>query len=125
MKSKKGFTLVEVLAVVIIISILIAIVVPNIFSSVDKAKIKSYNILIETFKDNTKLYISRHQEIVDATILVDGHYLLTLDDLYQDKLIKNPIIDPRTNENISLTKTLLITKDNNNVFVVCYEDEGC
>lgn len=125
MKNKKGFTLVEVLAVVVILGILTAIVVPNIFSSLTKAKTKSYNILIDTIKDNAKLYVSRHQEIVDAAILSDGHYTLTLNDLYQDKLLKVPVTDPRTNEEIPLTKTILITQESSKSFIACYEDEVC
>lgn len=42
MKNKKGFTLVELMGVIIILSILLLIAIPNVTSTLDKAKKETY-----------------------------------------------------------------------------------
>ena len=44
MKNKKGFTLVELLAVIVILAIIIILVVPNVFTAMEKAKKNAFVI---------------------------------------------------------------------------------
>jgi len=126
MKKNKGFTLIEILAVIIILGILSAIILPSIFSGVRKAKENSYDILMGTFEDNAKLYVSRHQEEVDTNLNLYNYYTLTLNDLYEDDLLKEiPIKDPRTDLDVDLTKKIIITRETDESLDVCFEDRGC
>ena len=69
--------------------------------------------------------VSRHKEIFYSAITADRYYRITLNDLYQDKLLKVPVIDPRTNTSIDLNKYIIVTSNNNYDEYYCYEDEGC
>ncbi len=122
--KKKGFTLVEVLAVIIILNILLIIGVIGTFSIIKKGKENSYKTLITSVLNSTKLYISDNNNIEEELDL-NGYYIITLNDLVSNKIIKGKLIDPRTDEQIALTKKIVITKQNDLSLNICYEDVDC
>ena len=63
MKNKKkiGFTLVELLAVIVILSIIMTITVPIILVQVKKAEKRSFGISVELVKKNTEDYLLKHE----------------------------------------------------------------
>lgn len=122
--KKKGFTLVEVLAVIIILNILLIIGVIGTFSIIKKEKENSYKTLITSVLNSTKLYISDNNNIEEELDL-NGYYIITLNDLVSNKIIKGKLIDPRTDEQIALTKKIVITKKNDLSLNICYEDVDC
>jgi prepilin-type N-terminal cleavage/methylation domain-containing protein len=123
--NKKGFTLVELLAVIVILGILATLLVPSIFKMVRNAKENSYNVLIESFEENAKLYVSRHRDEIENYLDQYNYYSFTLNDLKSDNLLKTPITDPRTDEQIDLSKKIYIVRDTNQTLSVCYEERGC
>ena len=54
---KKGFTLVEVLAVIVVLSIIAVIIFPKISNSTSKAKDKAYDVQINALKEAAKKYV--------------------------------------------------------------------
>ena len=69
--NRKGFTLVELLAVVVILSVLLAIMIPSVNYLIDINKENNYNNLKESILGAAKIYMS------------DNRYNVTLD--YQDE----------------------------------------
>ncbi len=55
-RKQRGFTLIEVMVVVVILSILAAFVVPNLFENVDKARVTKAKQDIRTIESALKLY---------------------------------------------------------------------
>lgn len=64
--NNKGFTLIELMVVVIIISILIAISIPRFTKLSDKAKVKSAMVEIKSIKDLIDIYIAEEGSVPDA-----------------------------------------------------------
>ena len=60
--NKKGFTLVEVMAVIIVLSVLALIVVPIVSNQVFQARIDSLKSLEKIYERNTKTYIMNNPE---------------------------------------------------------------
>ena len=54
--NRRGFTLIELLAVIVIIGILGVLIVPGILNSVDSAREKSYNTLINNIVTSAQTY---------------------------------------------------------------------
>ncbi len=72
MKSKlnnQGFTLIEVLAVIVILAALMAIMVPSVGSIMNKNKKDNYENLKKSIISSTKMYLSDHRYdiVIDQT----------------------------------------------------------
>jgi general secretion pathway protein G len=82
MKAKKGFTLVEILIVVVILGILAAIVIPQFTDASEQAKIASLRSDLQMMRSQIELYKAQHNDelptdpghlgLVDALTPVNG-----------------------------------------------------
>jgi general secretion pathway protein G len=80
-----GFTLVELLVVMVIIATLLSIVAPRYFQSVDRAKEATLR---------TDLHVLR--DAIDKYLADTGHYPETLDQLATSRYINSVPVDPET-----------------------------
>ena len=60
--NKKGFTLVEVLLVIVLIAMVTAIVLPNITDSIETSKEKKFESYASLVKDNLEMYVMDNKE---------------------------------------------------------------
>ena len=74
--NNKGFTLVELLAVVVILSILLAFMYPNVNKLINENKEKNYEKLESSIKSAAKMYISDYR----YKISVDGENITSIND---------------------------------------------
>lgn len=61
--NRKGFTLIELMAVIAILIIIMGIALPNITSSIERSKNKQKNTKIELIKSAAELYFDRHSTV--------------------------------------------------------------
>ena len=112
--NKKGFTLVEVLVVLAILAILLLLVVPNMFTIMDKNKEKSCNSLRTNIESAAKLYVTNNKYDLEFTCGSTKEITLqTLVDSGDLKLEDNTLTNPLTEEEIPLTNTVSVTYDCN------------
>lgn len=125
MKSKKGFTLVELLSVIIILGIIGLIVYPVINKSIKTSKINSY----ERQKDII-LSEARKWGVKNTNLLPDigsnDIYCLTISKLKQEGYIENrDIIDPRTKDTFLDGNIKISYSSDFNQYEYNYVEEGC
>ena len=96
--NKKGFTLVELLAIVVILGLIMVVAAPNMTKQIQKNEEESQTILNQKIENASKLYAAKYY----ANKLVNGNKVtFTLNDLEQDGLIKlKDKCDGKTNEEI-------------------------
>ncbi len=100
--NNKGFTLVEMLAVVIILGVLAAIMVPTVTSMITKNQQDNFENLKKSITSAAKMYIS------------DNRYNITLDDnICSDSVTSREIakINDKTITNSKITVKMLIASD--------------
>ncbi len=111
MKREKGFTLVELLAVIVILGLLAAIVIPAYNTIKKKAATEMYNNKVEMIKaaaykygnDNVNDVAANPTDYINipiATFITTGY-------LASDSKTENILINPLTNEAISETITII------------------
>ena len=90
MNMKKGFTLVELLAVIVILAIILAIAVPGIGAIIKNAQTSSYNSQMEMIKKVAHLYVTQHGNGSTTSV--------RLDQLISEGLIASDIKNPVTKQ---------------------------
>ena len=120
MKNNKGFTLVEMLAVLAIIAILSVAIFPNFLSMKESQSEKfseSMNILL---KSAAKIYVSNNRSIVDEE-LKKGPYCITIAALKAYDYVSIPTYDPVTNNKINTNRCVYISKTDGSKTEYSYE----
>jgi type IV pilus assembly protein PilA len=110
--NKKGFTLIELMAVIVILGVLAGAVIPVVTSVVKDAADKAYNANIDAIKtsaydwalQNTRLLPKENNESV----------VVYLNELKRNTTIDTDIKNPKTGKVLSNNTSVTITKNNNN-----------
>jgi prepilin-type N-terminal cleavage/methylation domain-containing protein len=106
--NDKGFTLVELLTVIIILGVLAIITVPMVMGNVEESKRISYDKLIKNIEQTTQIYIRNNKDNIPGIKTVDNVTSITLQDLVDKEGLKKPVIDPITEKTVSLTTPITI-----------------
>jgi competence protein ComGC len=101
--NRKGFTLIEVIMVIVVVSLLMILLVPNIFVLIEKNNEKSCSSLIKNIESAAKIYITNNKYDLGFGCSVDAKTkkitLKTLVDSGDLKLDSSrKIINPLDNE---------------------------
>lgn len=126
--KNKGYTLVELLAVFVILGIIIMISVPAITGVINSSKDKSYDQQVKILENAARTYMSEN-----STLLPDSgsSYNVTIDNLKEnglisDKDIKNPNYSSGSTEDKKKNQYFdgcIQVTNTNNKFTYIYQDE--
>ena len=99
---KKGFTLIELMAAVVIFVGIISIAIPTIMNQINDKKEEISSTTLNTIYEAARLYMADYN--ISDEINIGNNYCVSLDELTQEEYLSSPIIDPTTRKEISLTK---------------------
>ena len=135
METKKGFTIIELLSVIVLLSIIATVTYVSIGSGMSKSKEKLYNQQIKTLENAGRNWVATNSGNVDIAFNSDGtcaddticfasndkfYYKLTFNELYTSGYVKSADVkNPETGEN--MIGCIGIYYDNsNNQYIVEY-----
>lgn len=105
---KNGFTLVELLSILVILTVLSIIVIPEIKESIDNAKNNAYDNQVDTIKKATDSYFMSSSYDITS----EDEKVIYLDDVLKSGYIEDKdIINPISNE--EMTGCVLVTLRSN------------
>ena len=123
--NNKGFTLVELIAVIVIIAIIAAITTPRVIESFNQGKESSYDIMINNIVTSSKAYYEEcqfgglthngtscsNEGTINLTLndLVNTGFLTGTNETAEDGTVTKVIKDPNTKEDIG-SCSISITK---------------
>ena len=121
--KKEGFTLVELLAVVVIIGITYLIIFPSVTSFIDKSKEKSYNIQVDLIEKASKKWVVDN---TDELLKKDPYHLnninLTLTTLKKEGYLQDMFIENPKNKKIMTGCVVVSYQSNKNQYEYTYKD---
>lgn len=93
--NKKGFTLVELLVVIVLLVVIMSVAIPSITSSLERSKQKQYDSKMELILSAVDIYADRHKNSIG------NNSIITIVNLIDDRLItkvevKDPFNESRT-----------------------------
>ena len=110
--NKKGFTIIELIMVIVIISILSLVLVPNIITFNNKNKIKSCESLEKNIISAAKIYVTNNKyDLGFGCSETTKTITITLQTLVDSGDLISPITNPMTKDEIDLNKTITVTYD--------------
>lgn len=109
MKNKKAFTLVEILAVIVIMGLIIVLVLPTFKSISKKVNQQKYDKTIFAIEEAARLYANKGNNFV---LKENGDSIeITIENLIQDELLKEAeLINPLTKIPFDHNSKIVITK---------------
>ena len=102
--NKRGFTLVELLATIVLLSIISVISYVSISSVIKKNKVNNCRNLIKSIEGASREYVSDNR--YNFTNRDDK--VITAEDLFRGNYLKNEIMDPFTNEKVNSENVKII-----------------
>lgn len=111
--KKSGFTLVELLAVIVILGLLSAMVVTSVITILNNSKKDAYELLILEIRNAAKDYTDEHREILAGITFSHPKYTIYLLKLIQDQLIKSPVKNPKSNKMLNEDVTTIVIEMQN------------
>ena len=104
--NKKGFTLVELLAVLVILVVIMTIAIPSVASSIERSKNKQRNAKIELVVSAAELYVDRRKNSYG-----DSAHIITLNEIICDGLLTKEQAKDPLDETYTLSGYVLFTKN--------------
>ena len=106
--KNKGFTLIEVLAVVIILALFALILVPKANSIIKGNKIKACNSVLTTIESSAEQYLQINYSSINGMIESNGYAEVTIETLIDAGLLEKNLTNPMTSEPIARTSIVRI-----------------
>ena len=110
--KKKGFTLVELLAVIVILSLVLVIAVPSVNKYIKQSKEKAYDAQISTIIEAAQAYASTNLELLPNRENISVK--VTLGQLKSSGLIKEEVKNPNDDKYFDDALTIKIKKNKEN-----------
>lgn len=115
--NKKGFTLIELIAVIVVISIILLIVVPNVTKVLNDKKQTMYESSISEIEKVAAEYVSSNPDLITDAV----PYNIQLSTLCTEKYISCPIRNPLTETNFS--GYITVDEDENGIYTYNFVSE--
>lgn len=93
--KENGFTLIELLAVVVLLGVIGLITIPKINNVIKDTNDKSYEFFIKTLEDAAQSYVYLHSSKIDKIIESEDSFIIEINDLVDEGLLKNNLVNPK------------------------------
>ena len=110
-KREKGFTLIELIGVIVIISVICIIVTPTIINQLNNKKEKVSSAQKQILFTAADQYLEQNKDIYQLTS--GDIYCVSVSQLIADGLLKTPVIDATTGNEIDKNTNIKITVSHN------------
>lgn len=104
--NNKGFTLIELVAIVLVIAAIFMVSFPNLLNLSKKDEEKKYNSMVESLCLAGKTYIYSNQKDFNDLIIPNNKIEIGISELIVNEIVKNNTTNPKTNKSVEKDKLI-------------------
>ena len=101
MKKNKGFTLIELIAVITLLALIVLVSVPVIINTLSNTEQKEYEDFKNLVTNAAELYVERNRELYPELNEVNGNVEIDVDILINEGYLKHNLTNPINNMQVS------------------------
>lgn len=120
--NNKGFSLVELIAVISLLVVLALIVVPSVLVFINKSNENSYIELLNSIESAAKVYVAENR--YSDTVLNNNEFTISLQTLIDNGNLDGDLTDPITKSNISSDNTVKVTFSSK-IYIYTFDENIC
>ena len=117
--NKKGFTLVEILVSIGLLSLLGSVIAISLNKVFKDNNIKNYNEYVEKIKSSAMLFVNNTVDIIND-LNDDSFKIITIGDLIDDGYVNDTLVNPNTNEKVDKNEKIQVSYDSDHELIVEY-----
>ena len=122
MKNKRGFTLIELVAVVALLSIVGLVVVISVNKQLDNQEKRKYEIYRESILEAAELYVEPRINIFPELSKLGDSTYVTAKEIISVNLLDSDLENPKTNSPIDQNTRIKITVGKDNILIFELEE---
>lgn len=108
-ESRKGFTLIELMGVIVVMSIILLVGLPTISNMMKKDVESTYERYLVELYAASESYFVENKDFYPALVAPGGQAYVTIDELMSEGYIRNVVTDPETNEDLPIETQVEVT----------------
>lgn len=121
MKNKKGFTMIELLAVILILSMIVLVSLPALVTTLNQTDQKEYEQFEKTIFLAAESYFQRNIDQFPQLAYPNGRAAVAIDTLITEGFIRQGFINPNTKEPINHTASIFAIVGSNGILEYTFE----
>ena len=122
--NNRGFTLIEITCVILLLGILVIFIVPKTTSMIKENKRKTCNSIVTSLEDAANTYTYTNTTLVDNGISSNGYYDISILELQTEGLVKNKLENPLNGDVFDTSNVVRIAMENNS-YIYTYLGDDC
>lgn len=121
--KKNGFTLLEMLAVVILLTLIALVAFPSLIASIDRNKESQWELTLNIMYNAADIYINDRRANIPELTTPNSKILIPLNYLIEVGLLDSNLTDPRESEDLDIYSAILLTIDDDKIGTYSYPAE--
>lgn len=109
MNNKKGFTLVELIGIIIVLGLLVIIGVPSLLKTLKKSETNEYDVFKKNLYLSAEAYLASNIDNISNFSEVGDKVYIPLALLKEAELIESSLINPNSGKNVSMYELIEVT----------------
>lgn len=118
--KKNAFTLIELMAIIVILGLIILISIPSLTNTIKNTEEKRYNDFLETLYMGTEDYLQLHQDEYPELMTTGHEEMISMKVLIENDCVKSTTKNPKTDRYVSNKDSIKVIRNEDKTFTFEY-----
>lgn len=121
MKSRRGFTLIEIIGVIALLAVILLVAAPTIIKTLKSTEDSEYSTYVENITLAAETYLQRNRERYPQLEHIGGIVTITVGTLQEEGFVKKNLKNPKTDANVNEADYIEVTVQSDGSYTYKYK----